>query len=245
MGRDEQITFSEYRMTTGEHGGPRLGAGRPAGNGSEVPHLKRPVFKEEEPAFVTMRIRKGISSLRVKKIIKAVRRTLREVLKREDFRVALYSIQSNHLHLIVEAEGSEAMANGMNAVASRIARVVNRVFHRSGKVLDGRYHVSALTKPRQVRNAIAYVLCNIRKHYRQRNGHAPPVRIDPASSGRWFNGWNPDVPTSGQNDYPQEFQGPDLREVSPAQTWLLNKGWKQWGLIDPAEVPGGRKRKAA
>ena len=163
------------------------------------------------------------------------------MLKREDFRVALYSIQSTHLHLIVEAEGNEAMANGMNAVASRIARVVNRVFHRSGKVLDGRYHVRALTNPRQVRNAIAYVLCNIRKHFRQRNGHAPPVRIDSASSGRWFNGWNPDIPI----DCPEEFLGPDLREVSPAQTWLLNEGWKQWGLIDPAEVPGGRRRKAA
>ena len=72
----KQVTFNEYRMTAGEHGGPRPGAGRPASSGSEVPHLKRPVFKKAEPAFVTMRIRKGISSLRVKKIIKAVRCTL-------------------------------------------------------------------------------------------------------------------------------------------------------------------------
>ena len=190
---------------------------------------------------MTIRIRKGISSLRVKKIIRAFRRSLRPVLARDDFRVVAYSIQRNHLHLIVEAAGNDAMASGMKAVASRLARVVNRVFKRSGKVLEGRYHLRALESPREVRNALSYVLLNNRRHYRERKGFAPPVRIDPASSGRWFEGWLRDAPLSG----PQEFLGPDPREVSPAQSWLLRKGWKTKGLIDPAEVPGGRKRRAA
>jgi len=233
----EQVTLNDYRMTTGEHGGPRPGAGRPAGKGSEVPHLKRPFFKEAEPAHVTIRIRKGISSLRVKKVIRAFRSSLRQVLARDDFRLVVYSIQRNHVHLIVEAADNEAMASGMKAIASRLARVVNRVFKRSGIVLDGRYHMRALTTPREVRNALAYVLLNIRKHYRERNGHAPPVRIDPASSGRWFDGWLWDAPT--------DSLGPDLREVSLAKSWLLRIGWRRIGLIDPAEVPGGRKRKAA
>ena len=151
-----------------------------------------------------------------------------------------YSLQSNHAHLIVEATGNDAMASGMKAVASRLARAANRVFNRSGKVLDGRYHLHALKNPREVRNAIAYVLLNIRKHFRERNGHAPPVRIDPASSGRWFTGWLRNAPLP-----PPEHLGPDLREVSPAQSWLLSKGWKKRGLIDPAEVPGGRKRRAS
>ena len=99
----------------------------------------------------------------------------------------------------------------------------------------------ALTTPREVRNALAYVLLNVRKHYQEREGFPPPVRFDAASSGRWFDGWLPEEPIF----CPEEFPGPDLREVAPAQTWLLKKGWKQCGLIDPAEVPGGRKRRAA
>jgi len=229
----KQATLNEYRMTTGEHGGPRPGAGRPVGKGSEVSHLKRPVFKEAEPAHVTIRIRKGISSLRVKKVIRAFRRSLRQVLARDDFRLVVYSIQRNHLHLIVEAADNDAMASGMKAVASRLARV----FKRSGKVIDGRYHMRALTTPREVRNALAYVLLNIRKHYRERHGHAPPVRFDPASSGRWFDGWLWDAPT--------DSLGPDLREVTLAKSWLLRIGWRRIGLIDPAEIPGGRKRRAA
>ena len=38
---------------------------------------------------------------------------------------------------------------------------------------------------------------------------------------------------------------PGLVEVSPAETWLMRVGWKKFGLIDPAEVPGGRKRRTA
>ena len=237
MDKGEQITFNEYRMTTGEHGGPRPGAGRPAGDGSEVPHLKRPDFKETEPAHVTLRIRRGIPTLRRKKFIREFRRSLRKVREREDFRVVAYSLQHDHVHIIVEATDNVAMASGMKAVASRLARAVNRVFQRTGKVLDGRYHLQALTNPRQVRNAIAYVLCNIRKHFWQRKGFAPPVQFDAASSARWFDGW--------LRNAPSESLGPDLREVSPARTWLLDRGWRKWGLIDPSEVPGGRMRRAA
>jgi hypothetical protein len=45
-----------------------------------------------------------------------------------------------------------------------------------------------------VRNALRYVLLNIRKHVVQRKGFAPPVQIDAASSGSQFDGWQPSRP---------------------------------------------------
>jgi hypothetical protein len=95
--------------------------------------------------------------------------------------------------------------------------------------LFGRYHLKTLCSPRQVRNALAYVLLNVRKHWRQRNGVAPPVRLDAASSGAWFDGWSRPPPAS------------EVRptcEVARARTWLLREGWRRHGLVDPAEVPG-------
>ena len=145
-----------------------------------------------------------------------------------------YSLQSDHVHLIVEAASKDALGCGMKAVASRLARAANRVFGRSGRVLAGRYHLRVLETAREVRNAIAYVLLNVRKHGRKRQGHAPPVMIDAASSGRWFEGWRVDAPLSDENL--------GVREVAPARSWLLTTGWRKWGLIDPAEVPGTRKR---
>jgi hypothetical protein len=107
------------------------------------------------------------------------------------------------------------------------------VFRQAGPVLDGRYHLHVLKSPREVRNALSYVLLNVRKHWKQRRGVAPPVRLDEASSGRWFDGWRrwPRGPTGAEG----------AREVARAHSWLLRVGWRRHGLVDPAEVPGASR----
>jgi hypothetical protein len=119
----------------------------------------------------------------------------------------------------------------MKSVAARLGRAVNRVFGRSGQVLDGRYHHRALGTPREVRAALAYVLLNSRKHAGERalaSAARKAARIDPASSGRWFEGWAqaPEPPA-------------DRPAVAPARTWLLHTGWRRHGLIRPDETPRG------
>ena len=59
---------------------------------------------------------------------------------------------------------------------------MNRVFRRAGSVLRGRYHVRVLRTPREVRNALAYVLLNTRKHWKQRTGAALPANRLPSPS---------------------------------------------------------------
>ena len=92
--------------------------------------------------------------------------------------------------------------------------------------------------PTEVRNAPAYVLLNARKHFRERRGRTPPVALDAASSGRWFDGWSTSPPAVGR------YADVDrAREVATPRTWLLEKGWQRLGLIDPAEVPGFTTRR--
>jgi REP element-mobilizing transposase RayT len=164
-----------------------------------------------------------------------VRRTLALSCERGEFRVAHYSIQRDHVHMIVEAQGREALARGMKSVAARLARAVNRVFSRSGPVLDGRFHHRVLRTPREVRNALSYVLLNARRHFAKRSGgRRPPVRRDAASSARWFDGW--------KQAWRARLGPPDVepgarREVARARTWLLRVGWRRHGLVDPSEVP--------
>jgi REP element-mobilizing transposase RayT len=215
------------------HGGARDGAGRkPASLRPPVHHVKRPSVPLGCPSHVTLRVRRDVPSLRSRRFVEEFRVSLREGCERGDFRVCHYSIQRDHLHLVVEAAGKEALGRGMKAVAARLARAVNRVFGRKGPVLFGRYHLRVLRSPREVRNALAYVLLNARKHWRQRNGAPPPVRLDAASSGAWFDGWKRSPPTT-------EVRG--LREVAQAHSWLLRKGWRNHGLVDPAETPGAAR----
>ncbi len=153
--------------------------------------------------------------------------------ERGNFRVVHYSIQRNHVHLLIEAAGKDALGRGMMAVGTRLVHAVHRVYQRKGPVLHGRYHVRSLRTPTEVRNALAYVLLNVRKHYKQRQGVAPPVWEDEASSARWFSGWK-----GGRAPPPALQRRSDPREVAQPHTWMLKVGWRKLGLIDPAEIPG-------
>jgi hypothetical protein len=130
--------------------------------------------------------------------------------------------------MIVEAASARDLACGLKSIAARFARAVNRVFQRAGRVLADRSHIHVLRVPREVRNAIAYVLLNARRHLAKRgNSLARVAGIDPASSGRWFAGWRTAAPVSH-----------DRPAVAAPRTWLLSVGWRRRGLIDPTEVPG-------
>jgi REP element-mobilizing transposase RayT len=219
----------QLEMKFRSHGGARDGAGRrPASNRPPVHHVKRPTVPKGSPAHVTLRVRRDVPSLRSRRFIRDLQSRLRAGCERGEFRVCHYSIQRDHVHLVVEAAGKGALGRGMKSVGIRLARTVNRVFGRKGPVLFGRYHLRVLRTPREVRHALAYVLLNARKHWKQRNGIAPPVVLDVASSGAWFDGWK---------RAPQTVEPKGPRPVAPP-FWLLRQGWRRRGLVDPAEVPG-------
>ena len=209
-------------------GGPRPGAGRkPSGRRCDSKQ-RRERFSQCLPVHVTLRVRSGIPSLRRRKLVQALRRAFAAACERGDFRLVHHSIQRNHLHLIVEAENQDALGRGMRSLGTRVAHAVQRTFEVKGRILEGTYHAHILRTPREVWQAIRYVLLNVRKHWREFKGGAPPVRLDECSSGRWFDGWGEPLPGSRS--------GP--REVASPGTWLLRTGWRRYGLIDPAAVPG-------
>jgi REP element-mobilizing transposase RayT len=168
-------------------------------------------------------VRSRIPSLRGDALFAAIARALRAA-SRSSFRLLQFSVQSDHLHLLAEADTHPRLARGIQGLAIRVARAVNRVLSRRGRVWDGRYHSHLLRSPREVRNALLYVLQNFRKRIRGAAG------VDPRSSGPWFSGWRravtvPLVPAP----------------VVPARTWLARTGWRRHGLLDPVESPQVRK----
>ena len=102
-----------------------------------------------------------------------------------------------------------------------------------GPVLYGRYNLKLLETPRQVQNALAYVLLNVRKHWGETGRVLPPAQIDPCSSGQWFDGWK------RGSERPAPTREP--AEVAPARFWLLTQGWRRYPLVALSEVPGGRR----
>jgi hypothetical protein len=139
------------------------------------------------------------------------------------FRVLQFSVQSDHLHLVVEADTPTRLTRGVQGLAVRAAKAVNRVLRRHGAVWAERYHAHALKTPREVRNALVYVLNNFRKHVPGARG------LDPCSSAAWFAGWRTAVARMiGRSP------------VAAPRTWLAAVGWRRRGLIDVAEAPHRR-----
>ena len=203
----------------------KKGAGRPKGPDPEVWHRERESFKRYEPLHLTVRLKRGIPHLRKGRFVRAFRALLIAISTRKDFRVVHYSIQKNHLHLLVEADDKKALANGMKSLNARIARTVNRVFQRKGKVLHGRFHSTVVRSPTQARHMLAYVLLNFRHHL----PNTPPDEVDRASSGVWFDGWWDHKP----------IKPPRPCEVARPETWYLRDGWRKARKpISIREVPG-------
>jgi REP element-mobilizing transposase RayT len=189
------------------------------------------------PAHVTLRLRPGLLSLRTVRLIREIEGTFSHGCERSEFRLVHYSLQGNHAHLIVEARDRNALGRGMKAIGARLARAVNRVMRRSGPVLADRYHARLLPTPKEARNALRYVLLNARRHAAiAKAARTKAVPLDPASSGRWFDGWRRKSHGTGRvaSTAPPTPQSP----VARARTWLLTTGWRRHGLLDPTDVPG-------
>jgi REP element-mobilizing transposase RayT len=239
MGR--RVTQLEMKLRpTARWGGCRENAGRKRRPDSGMPHASRDGFSSPTPAHVTVRLMPDLLSLRTKKLVRALERTFAAGCDRSEFRLVHYSLLGNHAHLIVEARDQHALGRGMMAIGSRLALAVNRVMgRRRGRVVADRYHARLLRTPREVRNALRYVLLNARRH-----AHATvraarrtiETLLDPASSAKWFDGWRPGRMSAP--DTPERSAAAIKPPVARARTWLLTIGWRRHGLLDPADVPG-------
>ena len=194
-------------------------------------HVPRPKVSRSEPVHVTIRVRRGIPSLRSRRVFRAVREVLASVRSELGLTIREHSVQKTHIHLIGEVEGRKGLTRGMQGLSIRLARAINRVAGRTGKVFDDRYQVEVLRTPRQVRNALAYVLNNLR-HHEEQIGFEPYARdaVDELSSAPWFVGWRMPVKHGATGPPPH----------APPRTWLLRTGWRRHGLLDPGYVPGRR-----
>jgi REP element-mobilizing transposase RayT len=227
-----QLTLDQARKPVrGQHGGWRPGAGRPKKPGA-VLHDVRPSERADIPQHVTVRIAEGVPSLAREGLMKIIRRAIKQSHK-PDFKVHEFNVLGNHLHFITTAAHKDALSSGMAGLEVRLAYRLNSALSRSGRLVAHRYHARYLRTPREVRNAIRYVLLN-RKHHDAEKKYAR-YWIDPHSSAAWFDGWAEPV----RADAPWKRELVRLERPTEKPTvWLLTTGWKRHGLLRFDERPG-------
>lgn len=224
MGQRRRTAVQEELPRIRGWGGQRQGAGRKPGPRPIVLHRARPAHRGRFPVHATLRAVSDLGSLRDCPVFNALEVALAAVSS-VAFRVVHYSVQHDHLHLILEATDRAALLGGLRGLAIRTARVINRAAERRGRVWGDRYHVRELRTPREVRAALVYVLQNWKRTVRGAQN------LDPCATGYWFDGWRGSRP---RWSLPPEGEAPPVRT---ARTWLLTIGWRRHRLIAFDERP--------
>ncbi len=210
MAHQETLTFRTW-------GGARRGAGRPSVHGDLLPHGAREKVRPYQPVHVTLRVAERVWNLRSERSYAVIHGALEATRRRTDVRVVHYSIQGNHLHLIVEASGTRALSNAVRALSIRLARGLNRMMGRSGPVFADRFHAHVLRTPAEVRHALRYVIGNFASHAARRGAPMRSAWSDPFSSA------NVKLPRCEQR-----VLFPEPVTVPPA-TWLLGAAMREAG----------------
>ena len=149
----------QFNLFKGMRGGRRPGAGRKRIHSKGVSHLKRETVTKRTPQHVNFKFQ---CSIRNKDCLKLLKRSIQNAQKM-GLKIIHFSLQSNHVHLITEAENNEVLTRGMRALTITFSKGLNR-----GRVQLERYHLHVLKTLREVKHAIVYVLFNEQKHTKKK-----------------------------------------------------------------------------
>ncbi len=223
------------RTSKNSWGGARVGAGRRVNRYSGVSHLRRPSLSRRHPVHVTLRVLRIAARLRGSRRFRAIWRALRAGRERFGFRLIHFSVQSDHLHLVVEAENRRSLTRGVQGLSVRIARALNRVAGRRGRVFADRYHSRTLRTAKAVRTVLRYVFANKRRHDAKRGAPFPAGFVDGCSSAPFFDGWRePEQARACIIPRPPDNHDPP---TAVAKTFLLRRAWRRHGLVSIHEAP--------
>ena len=203
-------------------GGARKGAGRkPKGEVEMHTHLTRLEIPEDKPVLATVKIDKGLPSLRTPETRALLLDCLYHNKHRGGFRIAHFTIRADEMQFVVEPETRHAMTFGMQGLMIRIARNLNRMWGRKGRVFADRYHERVLEKTHEVHEVLQSML------------DADPETHE-YSSAPWCDGFEEPVTTP-------ESERMHKPVIQP-HTWLLASGWKRHGLLKGRVRPARRPR---
>lgn len=171
-------------------GGRRKGAGRKRMKSKGVAHRTREQVILKHPLHINFKYN---ASIRNKSGLKLLKKAVLNA-RRKGLSIRHFSLQSNHIHLIVEAASNSILESGMRSLTVTFARGLQK-----GKVQKERYHLHVLKTLREVKNAVLYVVYNHKKH----TGSTMVTEYSSLPYCKWILGWS-------------------LKSwMDPARSWLL------------------------
>jgi REP element-mobilizing transposase RayT len=108
---------------------------------------------------LTVKVLPDVPNLRRPEVLSRLRELLEEARQR-GLRVVSFSVMPNHVHLYGMPESAAALRDAMRYLLGQLARSLNTIFQRRGKVFEDRYWSTCATSVKQAFHALNYVLKN-------------------------------------------------------------------------------------
>lgn len=148
-----------FNLNKDKHGGRRTGSGRKRIHSKGVAHRVREKISLRTPMHINFRYK---TSIRNKECLRLLKSAIINA-RRMGLKVIHFSLQHNHIHLIVEADNNTLLTSGMRSLTITFAKGL-----KQGRVQVERYHLHVLKTIRETKNAVKYVLFNKQKHEKGR-----------------------------------------------------------------------------
>ena len=161
----KQLSINIFK---GTHGGRRPGSGKKRISSKGVAHRTREKVSLKNPLHINFKYNTAIKN---KQSLKLLKRAIMNA-RSHGLNIIHFSLQYNHVHLIIESQSNECLTRGMRSLTVTFAKGLKK-----GRVQLERYHLHVLRSLRETRNAVNYVLFNQQKHEKGRY-----TRIDGFSS---------------------------------------------------------------
>lgn len=150
-------------------------AGRPSTKDIGIRHTKRLVFNLPSAFHITIKVRDNKADIKNKRILQSLHHAIKRA-RLQGVRVLHFTLEYNHVHLVIESSNHKELHKGMQAFGISLAKKINKLKNLKGTVYKNRYHQKLLKSRSEFKNAVQYVFGNGVKHKRASS------KLDPFNS---------------------------------------------------------------
>lgn len=138
-------------------------AGRKPIHDKGIRHISRPTLRRPSSLHLTVKVLRNKAEIKNKSVLKLLRHAIQRA-RLQGLKIIHYSLEYDHVHLLIEAENNHILGKGMQALGVSLSKGINRLKNLKGAVYKHRYHFRQITSPRQLKNVLGYIFNNGVKH---------------------------------------------------------------------------------
>lgn len=143
-------------------------AGRPAIHDKGIRHIEREEIFRTTSLHLTIKVRSHKADIKSKLVLRALHHAILRA-RRKGLKIIHYTLEYNHIHLLVEASDKSVVHQGMQALGISLSKRINKIKGVTGSVYKHRYHLRKITSPRELKNVLHYIFNNGIHHSRTKS----------------------------------------------------------------------------